>query len=657
MEILGKSSGREIRRALDFVVPGLLLPVVALADPASASLALRELSFEELANITVTTVSKREEQYFKAAAAVHVITGEDIRRSGALMLPEVLRLSPGVEVGQINSRSYAVAMRGFNGTASNKLLPLVDGRSLYSQRFASTIWDIRDLPLEEVEQIELIGGPGGTTWGANAVNGVINIITKSARDTQGDLWVAGAGTYEEGFLYARHGFAAGQDGWARIYVKAFQRGDSEPVNVADNNDAWSQVRSGFRYDRASRDGGQTTVTGDAFYSDADQLSSGLPDVAHSSGGHLLARHLNTLAGGSQLRLQGYLDVIRRDSGGSLSQADVLDLDLSVATPSAQSTTYAWGANYRLSRLEDSVNSAGFVSDFMPVERWFNQGGFFVEATHQPVGSTYRLTAGTKAEYNDFTAWELMPSVRGAWMPNQDTTFWAAWSRAARIPSRFENDQSLTISTPGSLSRTLPSPDLEAEILNAFELGWRWRGPQGVYVDASVFQHNYTRLVTNHTLPIVTPVEDDHNLENLGHGTSRGAEVQVVWRPQTWWQWQAVYTYLEQSFAVAPGSTDTALVQVATVSPLHQFSLRSSWNIGASWELDAWFRSVAKLPQPGRLIPGYQTLDLRLGKQLGHGWEISLTGQNLLEDSHMEFRFFTVRAAVARGFYLRIERRH
>ncbi|MDQ5977062.1 MAG: iron complex outerrane recepter protein [Verrucomicrobiota bacterium] len=623
--------------------------------PPGAVGGLQELSFDELAGITVTTVSKRKERYFNAAAAVHVITGEDIRRSGALMLPDALRLAPGVEVGAINSRSYAVAMRGFNGTASTKLLPLIDGRSLYSQRFASTIWDIRDLPLEDVEQIEVIGGPGGTAWGANAVNGVINIITKSARDTQGDRLAAVAGTFESGQVFARRGFTVGTDAWARVYVKAFSRDDSEPLNLADNNDAWSQVRAGFRYDREDDRQAVTMLTGDVFYSAANQLVAGQADQAHSSGGHFLARRRQQI-GEMNLQLQGYLDVIRRDSGGNRSEAEVLELDSLLSGSLATGYEWSAGLNYRLSRLSDSVNpTTGFVSQFTPEQRLFNQGGLFIEAAHRPPAGKFEFSIGTKAEYNEFTQWEFLPSVRATWKPRSDTTFWSAWSRAARIPSRFENDQVLVVSVPGFQSRTLPSPALEAEVLSAMELGWRWQAPRGFYLDATVFHHRYTRLVTTRSMA-VGPTAIDQDLDNEGFGTSRGAEIQAVWRMLPWWQWQVAYTYLDLDVEVSDTSPDTSLLAIADLSPRHQVSLRSSWNLDASWEIDAWFRSVGKLNQTGRVIPAYETLDLRIGRQVGRGWEVSVVGQNLLEPSHAEFRFFTVRAAVARGFYLRVDRR-
>jgi iron complex outermembrane receptor protein len=627
-------------------------PAAWAAEPSPI---FRDPTFEELANTTIVSVSKQEEQYFSAAASVHVISGEDIRRTGVRTLPEALRFAPGMEVAAINSRSYAVTMRGFNGTSANKLLPLIDGRSLYSQRFAGTIWDIRDLPLDDVQQIEVIGGPGGTTWGANAVNGVINIVTKDAADTTGDRWVAGAGTFERGFLYARHGFAAGADGHARVYVQAYQRGDSEPVNVADNNDAWGQVRAGFRYDRAPAAGGHTTITGDVFYSDADQLVSRLPDVAHSSGGHLLARHRAALSDKQELRLQGYVDVLRRDSGGNKTEADVIDLDALVAPTGRESSGLSWGATARLSRLEDSVNSSGFTSAFDPARRWLKQGSVFAEATRRPAAGRVQLTAGVKAEYNDFTQWEFMPSVRAAWLPGPNFTAWAAWSQASRIPSRFENDQLLTTNAGGLRLRTLPSPDLWAEILDAYEIGWRWRSSNTVSADVTFFYHDYQRLVTSEGTTTTVPAGLDSRLANLGHGNSHGAEVQLVWRPFPWWQLKAAYTHLEMDLALDPRSNDTTLGLIAPVSPRNQLSLISSWNVGTRWEVDAWFRAVGRLPQPGRLIPAYQTLDLRVGRQLGSGWEVSVVGQNLLEPRHKEFRFFTVQAEVARGGYLRIER--
>jgi iron complex outermembrane receptor protein len=628
----------------------------ARAQTGQDGVVLRDLTFDQLAAITITSVSKSEEKYFASAAAVQVVTGDAIRRSGATTIPDVLRTVPGVEVAMINSRSYAVTIRGFNGTTANKLLTLVDGRSLYSLRFASTIWDIRDVPLEDVEQIEVIAGPGGTTWGANAVNGVINIVTKHARDTQGQRLSVSAGNFETASVYARQGLKTGANSWLRLYVRGFQRDDSEPVNFADNNDAWGLVRSGFRFDHDT-DAAQTMATGDYFYSNADQLLGGAPGVARSKGGHLLVRHRRALATGRQLTLQTYLDSVRRDSGGNQSEADTLDAEVLHELPIGENQQLSWGANVRRSRLKDTVTTPGTVADFRPLVRHFNQGGLFLQDVIHPGTVPVTLTVGAKAEYNDFTRWEYLPSLRAAWTPTEFVTSWVSAARAVRIPSRFEHDQSLTISPPGFTLRTLPSPDLQAENLWAYELGGRWRTGATISVAASVFWHDYRRLVTNEDTLTITPPGLINRLANFGTGRGYGAELAVVWQPQDWWRLQLGWSHLDLATTVSSASTDTALAGVGNFSPKNQFSLGSSWNLGRAWEVDVRWRHVGELPSPSRVIPAYTELDLRINRQLDHGWEVSLVGQNLLNRNHPEFRFFTVRAEVARSVYLRLDWRH
>ncbi len=653
-------------RPAGFFLPKLTLWVAVLAGgvPGFAQAGtgkdgpvLRDLSFEQLAAITITSVSKSEEAYFTSAAAVHVVTGDDIRHSGATTIPDALRMVPGVEVAMINSRSFAVTIRGFNGTSANKLLTLVDGRTLYSLRFASTIWDIRDVPLEDVEQIEVIGGPGGTTWGANAVNGVINIVTKHARDTQGTRLSVAAGNFEAASFYARQGWKTGENSWLRLYVRGFQRDDSEPLNVADSNDAWEMARTGFRFDHQPDATTQTMVTGDVFYSEADQFFSGAPAVARSQGGHLLYRHRRELAGGGHATLQAYLDSYRRNSGGSFSAADTLDAEFLHELKPGETRHFSWGANLRRSRLKDTVSTPGAVSDFLPLVRHFNQAGFFVQQVMHPAAAPVTVTAGAKAEYNDFTRWEYLPSLRAAWTPTEFLTGWASVSRAVRIPSRFEHDQSLTISAPGFTLRTLPSPDLQAESLWAYELGGRWRTGGTISVDASVFWHDYHRLVTNEDSPSTVPVGVINRLANLGSGRGYGAALTVVWQPRDWWRLQLGWSHLDLETEVDPASTDTVLAGSEYLSPRNQYSLASSWNLGRAWEVDARLRHVGTLPQPGRVIPAYTEVDLRISRQLNRRWEASLVGQNLLKDSHPEFRFFTIRAAVARSVYLRLDWRH
>ncbi len=634
-------------------VLALVGPIRAQVPGSAPDQIFRDATFEQLAQLTVVSVSKSEEKYFGTAAAVHVITGDEIRRSGAMTLPDALRLAPGMEVGMVNSRTFAITMRGFNGTSANKLLPLIDGRSLYSLRFAGTIWDIRDLPLDDVAQIEVIGGPGGTTWGANAVNGVINVITKSARETLGTQVSTVAGTYQQGMLYARQGVALSPHSWVRVYVKAFARDDSEPVNVANNHDDWNQVRAGFRYDREDSEGNHTMATGGVFFSEGDQLVGGQPDIARSHGGNVLVRHRRTLGNGSSLQLQTYLDSYTRDSGGNFSKADTLDLDAVQEITAGERHNLTWGANFRRSRLEDTVNTPGFTSSFDPLVRNFNQGGIYAQDVFRPAPVT-ALTLGAKAEYNDFTRWEFMPSARLAYFPQSNVTVWLASSRAARIPSRFEHDQSLTLAVPGFTSLTLPSPRLRAEILQSYEAGVRWQLGREWTVDTAFYYNDYQRLVTNENAPTVSPVGTITTLANLGQGRGIGAELSAMWQPADWWRLQATYNVLDLDLSVDPSSLDTSLVLTTYQSPRWQAGLRSSWNLSRSWEADLDLRHVGALAQPGRGIPAYHTLDVRVGKQLGSGWELSLVGQNLLAPSHQEFRFFTIRAAVARGAYVRLD---
>lgn len=624
----------------------LCSPVATMA--AAEDVLFREATFEELAKVTITSVSKREAAYFRTAAAVHVVTADDIRRSGAASLVDALRLAPGLEVGLVNSRTAAITLRGFNGLSANKLLPLVDGRSLYSLRFGGTIWDMRELPLDDIAQIEVIGGPAGTTWGANAVNGVINIITKSARETQGTHVATSLGTFNRAAGYVRQGVALGDDSWLRVYLNAFHRADSETVNRPDNNDAWNMLRAGLRFDRERADG-HTLVSGEIFDSRADQLPAAGSTRAHSSGGHLLARHRQNRTDGAW-QAQVLFDTFRRDSGGNRSSAETLEVDTLYEWRATPAHLLSWGGSFRASRLQDAVNSVGITSLFDPEVRKFNQGGVFLQDEFGAGPAV--ITAGVKAEYNDFTDWEVLPSLRLGWDASPQVFLWTAASRAARIPSRVEYDQSLFFSAPGFSSRTFPSPDLDAEVLDAIEFGGRWHPDQGWTFDLSFYLQRYRKLVTNESVPVVGGTET--RLKNQGRATSAGLETSITWRPREWWRLQAAGNLLDLETSLERGSVDTGLVIVEGVSPKYQLSLRSSFNLRQRWEMDFGWRYVGRLDRPGFEIPAYQSLDARVGRQFGRGLELSLVGQNLLAPSHREFRFFTTQAAVARGAYVRVD---
>lgn len=623
-------------------------------SPGAGPGAFRDATFEELGGLTISSVSKAEEDFFRSAAAVSVITAEDVRRSGALTLPDVLRLAPGVEAGQYNSRSYALTVRGFNGTSATKLLPLVDGRSLYSARFGGTIWEVRDLPLEDVEQIEVVGGPGGTTWGTNAVNGVVNIITKNARQTQGTQVVAGGGVYEQAFAYVREGVQTGPNAWLRVYAKGLARGETEPAaGTADVNDAWQQFRSGFRFDHEPSATARTVVTGDVFFSEADQLILGSPDVAKASGGHLLARRERELEGDGRLSLQVYYDRVDRDSSGNVSTADVLDAEGRHAFAAGDRQRLTWGVSARVSRLEDKVRTpVGFVR-VMPDVRYLKQGALFLQDTITLYPETWTATLGGRAEYNDFTGVEALPSARLAWTPSDRLTVWGAYSRAVRIPSRFEDDQSAQQPLFGQLYRTIPSDEVGSETLDAFEAGARRRVSTWLTTGASVYFNQYHDLITGETSVGAGPGVFVTEFENLGAGRSWGGELSATAEAAEWWRLVFTWSAIRIDIDSDPRSTDASLPAIADKSPAHQLGLRSLWNIGKTWEADAWLRWVDELPD-ARPVPAYTSLDLRLAKQLGRGWEVSVVARNLLEPSRPEFIFSTVRGEVPRSVYLRVD---
>lgn len=629
----------------------LLLPLAATPAHAQAAEAVPPpdgswVELDELLNTPIISVSRTEQKAFRTAAAVYVITNEDIRRSGAMNLPDALRLAPGVESAFINSRSWAVTIRGFNGTSANKLLPMVDGRSIYNMRFSGTIWDTREVMLEDVERIEVIRGPGGTAWGANAVNGVINVITKNAKDTQGTLVSAGGGTFEQAFVAAREGFKVGASTWMRIYVDSFQRGDSEPITPADANDAWWQSNVGLRLDSEMDDQRRLTVASKFFYSEGDQYVSGLPDRARSIGGFLQARYDVELDEASKFSTQIYYDGLQRDSGGSYNESDVLDWEAQYDRGLGVSHLFTIGANYRLNRLFDESMPSTIVSTYDPPERWLNQFGAFLQDEWAAVPDRLTVTGGIKAEYNDFTGWEPLPSLRAAWTPTERQTVWAAASRAVRIPSRADNDLTTTIPTPGLTIRSEPSDELSPEILWAYELGYRIHPIESLSFDATVFYNDYDQLFTSSSSFIPAPPTLLSVRVNEGTAESFGAELAARWRPFAWWQLQLAYSYLDLQVH-APN--DRPAEAVEGQSPAHQASLLSSWNLGNQVQFDGWLRFVDELPAPG--IAEHLNLDLRVAWRPRPHWELSVVGQNLLDDSDYEFRFLaSQRWARPRGVY-------
>ncbi|MCK5229802.1 MAG: TonB-dependent receptor, partial [Desulfobulbaceae bacterium] len=409
---------------------------------------MTELSLEELMNIEITSVSKKPEKLADAAAAVFVVTREDIRRSGVTSIPEALRMAPGINVARIDSNKWAVTSRGFNGRFANKLLVLIDGRSVYTPSFSGVHWEVIDIFLEDVDRIEVIRGPGATLWGANAVNGVINIITKHAADTQGGLIAMGAGTEERGFGGVRYGTDMGETTYGRFYAKGFKRDEFVHNTTGDDaGDDWDMLRGGFRLDSLLYDRDSVTVQGDIYQGNMNQtlhlptvsgpfFNKIVEDKAEVEGWNLLTRWQHTLSPTSDFTLQVYYDRTNRDEFVYGEIRDTFDIDLQHQFAAYKRHEVIWGLGYRYTH-DDFSDSEILRLD--PDSRSDELFSAFVQDKITLMEDCLWLTIGSKFEHNDYTGYEIQPNARLFWAPHTDHKVWASVGRAVRTPSRMEDD--------------------------------------------------------------------------------------------------------------------------------------------------------------------------------------------------------------------------
>jgi iron complex outermembrane receptor protein len=627
------------------------------ADPTSnPDVDLTQLSLEELMDVEVTSVSKRAEPISAAAAAVFVITQEDLRRSGATSIPEALRMVPGVEVARIDASKWAISARGFNGRFANKLLVLIDGRSVYTPLFSGVFWDVQDTLLEDIDRIEVIRGPGATLWGANAVNGVINIITRSARDTRGGLLAAGGGSEEKGFASLRYGGALGTSSAYRVYGKMFERGSGRRLEGGAAADDWLMGRGGFRIDAALSAGSALTVEGGFYDGEAGETLTLQPFPApvpqtfdaemQVSGGHLLGRWQRTLADASEQKAQLYYDRTERTAALIDEVRDTFDLELQHGFAPGARHRLIVGAGYR--RTSDDIRGNAILS-FAPDRRTDDLASAFLQDEIALLPDRLWMVLGSKIEHNDYTGFEVQPNLRAVWIPRRHHTLWAAVSRAVRTPSRAEHDlrlETLRIG-PGQLSPGAPpgvvisfgSPDYRSEELLAWELGYRVGLAPGLYLDLATFYNAYDQLRATRTgepvlqtapFPhLVVPVSVSNDLE----GETYGTELLVDWRASKRWRWSAAYSLLAiQLRDRRPGQNDSPADE--GTSPRHQLVLRSSVDLPRGLELDVSLRHVDELSS--LTVDRYTTFDLRLGWRPRADLEISVVGQNLAEENHVEF---------------------
>lgn len=614
------------------------------AVPADNPLA--DLSLEDLLSIRVTSASKKNQRLADTASAVFVISQDDIRRSGATSIPETLRMVPGLEVARIGSSKWAISSRGFNGRYANKLLVLVDGRSVYTPLFSGVWWESIDTAMEDIERIEVIRGPGAALWGANAVNGVINIITKNARDTQGGMVSAIAGSQERGNLTVRYGGQIQDGTYYRLYGKGFDRAPShDALHDATTQDGWRSKRAGFRVDHyAGRD--QFSFQGEDFRSSSGDTTTFDPGFLVSqtnTGGHLMGRWEHKLAENSSLVVQGYFDRTQVTIFNFEEHRDTYDLDVQHRFAPSNSQDIIWGFNYRKSRSQ-AIN--GLTEVLQPALLRTTLFSLFVQDDITLDPEHWRLTLGSKFEHHTYTGLETQPNVRLLWTPDPYSSWWIAGSRAVRTPSRLDADGTTTVYSSGTTSGILVGTNtFQSEVLTAYEIGYRSQLTPSFSADIAGFYNRYSGLRSLLPgTPIVLPFQTiyPYTAVNAGQARITGLELALDWRAQPWWRLRGAYTWLNtlsssENVPLAFEQTTHDLLSPApdNTSPHAQWSLRSSMDLSANVEVDLTLRHVSPLSALG--IPGYTTMDARLGWKVQRDLELALVGQNLLQMRHTEFR--------------------
>jgi iron complex outermembrane receptor protein len=611
---------------------------------------LKGLSLAQLGEIEVTTATKQPVQVNKTPAAIYVITQEDIRRSGATSLPEALRLAPGVDVARIDSVKWSIGIRGFGSRLSRSVLVVIDGRTVYSPLFHGVYWEVQDTMMEDIERIEVIRGPGGTIWGANAVNGVINIITKKAKDTVGSLVSAGGGDTDQAFTNARFG---GKDGDVnyRVYGKFFDRG---PESHADGNrfDDWRRGQAGFRADYVPDSHDTVTVQGDMYDSrmgEANRITSLTPpfsylsdQVADLSGGNVIASWDRSLDNGSGFHVQTYYDRVNRRQSTQAEYRDTFDFDF-VHHFKLAKTLFTWGVGARVSigRVPEVVPTYVFTPD----RRTDHLYSLFVQDEIPVVADKLSLTLGTKVLHSAFTGFDLEPSARLLWTPSAKSTFWSAVTRAVRTPSDIEDDltnTTLRTSAPLAFNVTTGDNKFVSEVLVGYEAGYRRLIAPQLSIDIAVFRNDYTHLSSLEPgIPyfdnspeyphIVYPYVNGNGVR----GTTTGFEIVPNWKPTTWWRVEPSYAYLNMDLGVIPTSTDTTTVRsLEGSSPHHQVMIQSYLDLPHNFEFSQVYRYVSSLP--AQLVGSYHTVDARVAWHPNRHLELSVTGQNLLQPRHTEY---------------------
>lgn len=596
---------------------------------------LADLSLEELSNLTVTSVSRRAEPLSVVASAIQVITAEDIRRAGATRIGEALRLASNLQVAQINGNGFAVSARGFNSTTSNKLLVMIDGRTIYSPLFAGVFWEAQDVPIYDVERIEVISGPGGTLWGANAVNGVINIITRSAADTQGMLVRAGAGTELQGAGALRYGGELGENANFRVYGQYEERDGTQLANGSQALNDSDLGQAGFRIDWKTSGSDAFTVQGDA---NEGHTRRTVGDDAVARSQNILARWTRTLSPSSDMQLRAYYDSSDRTTPGSYSdELDTFDAEFQHQFQAGSAHQVVWGLTFR--SIEDHFRGPLVAMD--PADESLQRFGGFVQDEIAFAADRLHLTIGTKVEDNEYTGIEWQPSVGLAWHLDRGQLLWSRISRAVRTPSRLDAD----FSALGLVG----NDNIKSEELLAYEAGVKLQPVKKLSLSLATYYNDYDNVRSVERVNPATPFPQV--VANGFRGESFGAELTADYRPLPGWRVWAGYTYLDLNLVNKPGSTDTSQGSAESHDWRYQGFLRSSFDLAPGWEIDGTLRRVGGIDNQS--LPPYTELDLRLGWRVAATIELSLVGRNLLHSEHAEYGTPTSRVFIERGAYAQV----
>ena len=640
---------------------------------------LKSFSLAKLANLEVSIASKTPRKASQIAAAITVLTADDISKSLATTIPDVLRLVPGLQVARIDAHNWVVSSRGFGDRTTNKLLVMIDGRNIYSHLYGGVLWDQHDVVLDDIERIEVIRGPGASVWGANAVNGVINIITRSALDSQGETIVTATGGSEISYTSLRSSGALSENGAYRVYAKYRNHDDAVYHGGSKADDGWDDWRTGFRMDWRGDNNTHITLQGDMHRGDFSERISVLDfappftklitDDVDAWGHNILARWSTTLKGGGRSELQAYYDKQQRDQWKLEESTTTYDINYNHQLPRLGRHEIIVGGGYRYidNVLPDGDISTGKARFFTPEKRDDELFSFFAQDEIEVLNDTLWLTLGIKLEDNDYSGFETQPNIRLRWVLSEEHMLWGAVSKAIRTPSRAEHDAFIVLDIidtgPPPLALVLQgNRDFDNEELIAWELGYRFLGSDTLSFDLSLFYNDYDDLLAAESLGVIpAPPPAPPALGALIAATngvsakSYGLEMSVAWRPSEQWQVNLSYAYIDIRMHLKSSHSGLNPDSTEGLSPENQLTVSSDYKINDNLRLNLIGRYVDELPTNN--TEAYFELDAGLEWQLNPRLALSFVGRNLIDAEHRETSdtfFSTEESLVQREFYLKLD---